>query len=115
MIYELGKRYITVKKDRVVEVFPGTPSSQSPSVVLETGEIIEADMIIGADGVKSTARKCVVDGADVAIPTGDMAYRATIRSEQMEGDEDLLTLLNHTEVTCWMGPGRHIVGYFVVR
>jgi salicylate hydroxylase len=114
MIYELGKKYITIKQDKVVKVLPGAPlASRCPSVVLESGETIEADMIIGADGVKSIARKCVVDGTDVAIPTGDMAYRATIRSEQMEGNEDLLTLLNHTEVTCWMGPGRHIVGYFV--
>ncbi|KAF5319269.1 hypothetical protein D9619_008302 [Psilocybe cf. subviscida] len=113
LLHELGKRYTTIKQGKVVEVLSGVSLSQSPSVVLETGEIITADMIIGADGVKSTVRKYVVDGGDVTISTGDMAFRATIPSEKMEGDEDLRSLFDTTQVICWMGPGKHIVGYFV--
>lgn len=114
-MHGLGESYTIIKEDRVVEISPGASSSQPPSVVLRSGEVITADMIIGADGVKSTVRKYIVDGADVAIPTGDMAYRAVIPSEQMTDDDDLRSLFEKAEVTCWMGPSRHIVGYFVVR
>lgn len=121
MLRKIGHEHTTVKQAKVVQVLPACGQSTSPSVVLDSGEVITADMIIGADGIKSIARHSIVDmnttsgKVDGAVATGDMAYRATIPRELMQEDEDLRILLHNAGVTCWMGPGRHIVGYFVVR
>lgn len=113
MLYDLAKRYATFKQGKVIEVLPGSTSS-FPTVLLDSEERISAHIIIGADGVKSVVRRCIVEGPDRALSTGDMTYRATIPAEKMKDDQDLASLFAKPEVTCWMGPGRHIVGYFVV-
>lgn len=113
MLHTLATRYTTFKQGKVTEVVPGSISSL-PRVVLDSGEQISADIIIGADGVKSLVRTSIVQGPDRAVPTGDMTYRAMIPIEKMKDDSDLFSLFEKPEVTVWMGPGRHIVGYFVV-
>ncbi|KAG6829177.1 hypothetical protein H0H92_005432 [Tricholoma furcatifolium] len=106
-----------------------------PLVSLESGEIIRADLVIGADGVRSVVRGIVLrddfhtfpsgDGLrkntavghgydrDLARDTGDAAYRVTIKTSEMLMDPDLRTLVEETEANVWMGPGRHIVGYCI--
>lgn len=113
ILYNLAKRHATLRQGKVIEVLPGSASS-APQVLLECGEQIIADVVIGADGLKSVVRRCIVHGLDRVEPTGDMTYRAAIPAEKMKDDKDLSSLFSKPEVTCWMGPGRHIVGYFVV-
>ena len=72
------------------------------------------DLIIGADGIKSITRQIVVGHPDNAMKTGDAAYRAIISTEAMMKDEDLRPLVEVPEMTGWLGPGRHIVGYCIV-
>ena len=97
---------------RVVSFSPHPPS---PHVVLKSGEVVYGDLIIGADGVKSIIRTCLVGGPDSPVPTGDAAFRATISTESFENDPDLKPLLDRPECTIWMGPTRHAVGYNLVR
>jgi salicylate hydroxylase len=91
---------------RVVSVDPA-----APSLTLESGEVVHADVIIGADGVKSILREVVVGGPDKPTPTGDAAYRAIIPTSEMIKDPDLKPLVDYPEMTGWMGPGRHIMAY----
>jgi salicylate hydroxylase len=86
-----------------------------PSLTLESGEIVQADLVFGADGVKSTIRETVVGGPDKPQPTGDAAYRAIISTTEMLKDPDLKQLVDETEMTGWIGPGKHIMGYCIVR
>ncbi|KAJ3508492.1 hypothetical protein NLJ89_g5721 [Agrocybe chaxingu] len=109
MIYGIAKPFLTVKHAKVTSVSPGP----SPSVTLESGEVIEADLVIGADGIKSVVRKAIVEGPDRPSPTGDVAYRALIPTDNFLEDPELRSLVENPQVTCWMGPGRHIVGYCV--
>ncbi|KAG2028420.1 hypothetical protein BDR03DRAFT_837133, partial [Suillus americanus] len=91
---------------RVVFVDPS-----KPSVTLASGEVVFADLIIGADGVKSVTREYVVGEPDEPRATGDAAYRALIPTEKLLQDDDLRPLVENTESIIWMGPKGHIVGY----
>lgn len=77
------------------------------AVILTGGEQIDADALVGADGVHSVVRKRIInDGAP--LPSGAMIYRATIPAEQMPKD------LQNPYPIFWAGPGTHII-YYPVR
>jgi salicylate hydroxylase len=96
---------------RVVSV---SPDPLSPHAVLQSGEVVHADVIIGADGVKSVIRTCLVDGPDLPTPTGDAVFRTTISTEPFKDDPDLKPFFDHPEATVWMGPDKHVVAYNLV-
>jgi salicylate hydroxylase/6-hydroxynicotinate 3-monooxygenase len=85
---------------------------QGPSGVtlrFDTGQAgglaVEADLVVGADGVHSTVRERVF-GAEDARYTGRVAYRTTFPAALMGG-------LSIEDCTKWWGPDRHIVMYYV--
>ncbi|KAG2121796.1 hypothetical protein BD769DRAFT_1650035 [Suillus cothurnatus] len=109
MLYEATEPHCTIRvNSRVVSVDPS-----KPSVTLASGEVVTADLLIGADGVKSVAREYVVGGPDKPRVTGDAAYRATIPAEKLLQDDELKPLVEKMESNLWMGPGGHIVGYTI--
>ncbi|PWY65408.1 FAD/NAD(P)-binding domain-containing protein [Aspergillus eucalypticola CBS 122712] len=55
------------------------------NVTLETGEILTADVIIGADGI--VLRECVLIDEPAPMPTGTSAYRLMIPSAVLEEEE----------------------------
>lgn len=73
---------------------------------LENGEVIEHDLLVGADGVKSTIRQIMTaregDQETELEFTGSIAWRATFPSPPTT--EQPLTEI-------WMAPGRHLVSY----
>lgn len=111
MLYDLAKPHVNVRTNcRVVAMNPSIPS-----LTLQTGEVIHADLVIGADGVKSLARQYVIGKPDEPRPTGDAAYRAVIPTELLLADSQLKDLVNTPEMVGWLGPQRHIMGYNIVR
>jgi salicylate hydroxylase len=70
------------------------------------GTEIEADVLVGADGIHSTVRTALLGPEEPAF-TGCVAYRGLVPAERLEH----LGL----EVTAqiWMGPGAHFVHYYV--
>lgn len=111
MLYDLATPYMTLRvNSRVVSIDPSTPS-----LTLQTGEVVYADVVIGADGVKSSIREAVVEGPDKPVATGNAAYRAIIPTADMIKDPDLKSLVDQQEMVAWMGPGRHIMAYCIVR
>ncbi|KAJ7789631.1 hypothetical protein B0H14DRAFT_3573223 [Mycena olivaceomarginata] len=84
-----------VLKSRVVSLDPDLCQ-----VTLESGQKFRADVILGADGVKS-----------MTDAHRGPAYRAIIPTSEMRKDSDLKPLVDHPEMTGWIGPGRHIMGY----
>lgn len=85
------------------------------TLTLADGEVLHADLIVGADGVKSMVREVVLGEPTKAVATGDAAYRAVIPVEKMMGDPELRKLVEVPEMTGWMGPERHIMAYCIVR
>ncbi|KAJ6588589.1 hypothetical protein B0H19DRAFT_1100201 [Mycena capillaripes] len=109
MLFKLASPYMTLFLDsRVVSLDPDLCQ-----VTLESGRSFHADVILGADGVKSMIREVVIGRPDKPLPTGDAAYRAIIPTSEMSKDPDLKSLVDHPEMTGWIGPGRHIMGYCI--
>ena len=70
------------------------------------GSSARGDLLIGADGVKSAVR-AQIGGADHAAYTGDAAWRLTLPTEQLPAD------FMGQVMSVWMGPGRHVVCYYL--
>ncbi|RAK95848.1 salicylate hydroxylase [Aspergillus ibericus CBS 121593] len=70
-----------------------------------------ADLIICADGIKSTARPLLTGQPDRPRDTGDVAYRILIPGKDLLADPDLADLITDPANTSWCGPDAHLVGY----
>jgi len=74
------------------------------------GNTYSGDLIVGADGLWSRCRECLLGAKDEPKPTGDLAYRIVLSSEQIE-DSKLRAFIEKPQVHFWIGPGAHVVGY----
>ncbi|KAF7335898.1 hypothetical protein MSAN_02326800 [Mycena sanguinolenta] len=109
MLLKIASPYMNLYlNSRVVFVDPALGE-----LTLQSGRTFRADVILGADGVNSFIREVVVGHPDKPIPTGDAAYRAIIPTSEMCKDPDLKPFVDHPEMTGWIGPGRHIMGYCI--
>ena len=75
-------------------------------MAFDNGVKARADVLIGADGIHSTVRHLLF-GAEAPRFTGVTAYRGLIRAARVAHLDVEVT----TQV--WMGPGSHLVAYFV--
>ncbi|WP_069766267.1 FAD-dependent monooxygenase [Streptomyces sp. LUP47B] len=76
-------------------------------VTTASGERLDADLVVAADGIRSAARQWLF-GADEAVFSHTVAYRALLPAAQV-ADLDL------PEYAGWLGPGRHVVHYWLRR
>ena len=111
VLSDLALPYANLRlNSRVVSLDPSTAT-----LILQTGEVITADLIIAADGVRSMIREVVIGGPDKPMPTGDAAYRAVIPTTEMAKDPDLKPFLDTPQMNGWMGPKKHAMMYKIVR
>jgi salicylate hydroxylase len=78
------------------------------SLLIRHGDSVSADWVIGADGIRSRCRDYVV--CDNAAPrfTGNVAWRGLLRTDSLpEG------LRPPRWANIWMGPGGHVVMYYL--
>jgi salicylate hydroxylase len=85
----------------------------SPSITLESGEVIPGDVILCADGLWSQTRSQFLGRPSPAILTGDLAYRIVINTSDLHGPdaETLRAFIASTTVNFWVGPNTHVVAY----
>lgn len=75
-------------------------------VRLESGELIQGDAIVGADGIHSVVRETLYGPAEASF-ANLLVWRALIPAERMQaGDYE-------ERGNYWVGPGRSIVSYWV--
>ena len=75
---------------------------------------VTCDILLAADGVKSTVRDQMLRANNISaaiIDTGQAAYRIMLTREEMQHDPELLALLDSEAVTRWIGEKRHIIAY----
>lgn len=75
-------------------------------IAFENGEIAEADLVIGADGIRSAIRAQFFSQADPSY-TGCMCWRAVVPLDP--ADRDLVL----PGSSMWFGPRGHVVTYYV--
>ena len=82
---------------------------RSDHIVLafDNGVRVEAEYVIGADGVRSVLRRALY-GDDNPTYTGQMVWRALLNGSDVP--EELLEPMGHTQ---WVGPGCHFIAYYI--
>lgn len=85
-----------------------------PSVRLKTGEILHADVIIGADGQRSIVRRVVTGEAEPeATSTGLSVYTGSVPMSEVRKHAPLRHLADGWLI--WVGEGRAVLGYPIRR
>jgi len=84
------------------------PAEASAAAHFADGSTIEADIVVGADGIHSLVRTSLF-GADSPRFTGCMCWRGLVPAERIPPGLIEPSSLN------WMGPHGHVVHYYVRR
>ncbi|QGQ44054.1 FAD-dependent monooxygenase [Metabacillus sediminilitoris] len=92
---------ISLVNDQIIETVEENESGVT--VTNQRGEQFTGKAVIGADGLKSKARKYFVD--DEPICSEYVAYRGTVPIEEISSDA------NMDDVIMWIGPNLHVVQY----
>jgi salicylate hydroxylase len=71
------------------------------------GSSADADLLVGADGIKSVVRRHVI-GADQPVFTGQVAWRCTVPTARIPP-----ALRTDIVSTIWCGPKNHAVTYYL--
>lgn len=105
----LAARVIELKGDAIglnCRVTGFEESGDSVKLRLADGTIVQGDLLIGADGLKSVICQQIV-GNVPATYTGDAAWRVTVPVECLPQN------FMDPVMMVWMGPGRHVVTYYL--
>ena len=81
--------------------------ADSVALTFANGETVEADIVIGADGVRSVIRQ-VLYGDDSPEYTGQMAWRALLQASDVPPE-----CLEPNGRIQWMGSGCHFIAYYI--
>ena len=79
-------------------------------IVLDTGERIEGDVVVGADGVRSKARELVLGYVDAPKSSGYAVFRAWFSNKDMLADPETAHFCNNGDTfQGWIGPDVHFL------
>jgi 2-polyprenyl-6-methoxyphenol hydroxylase-like FAD-dependent oxidoreductase len=79
-------------------------------ITLDTGEDITADVVIGADGVRSKARELVLGYVDKPKSSGYAVFRAWFTNEDMIKDPETKHFCENGDTfNGWIGPDVHFL------
>jgi salicylate hydroxylase len=80
--------------------------------VLKSGDALEADIVVGADGIRSRTRESILGDQNLhAYDSPNCAYRATVPRDVMMADPEIAHLMVDINANCWIGHNRHLMAY----
>lgn len=85
----------------VVSFDEGDEKDKRPKVTFKDGRVEEADVIIGADGIKSRARELVLGFSDAPKSSGYSCWRAYFPGEHLKEDPLCRDFVDHDCVNIW--------------
>ena len=89
---------------------------EKATITLKNGSTVQGDLIIGADGVKSLARKRIPGGDLEPYDCGKSAYRFLIPTKDLASDPLTAEFVeNPGDMLMWFGDDRRLVMYPCVR
>jgi 2-polyprenyl-6-methoxyphenol hydroxylase-like FAD-dependent oxidoreductase len=84
-----------------------------PKVTVKGGQVYQADLVVGSDGLRSICREKLVGHVDPPHETGDIAYRILVSADDMKPHPELHELIHEPAINVWMGPNGHVVCYLL--
>lgn len=110
---ELGTTIVVNARATDYSVLEMTGGSGAEICTVDTadGRKFAADLVVGADGINSKLREVLLGRQDPPVPTGDLAYRLLLNTDEMRGDPDLRPFVEKPQVNYWLGPDKHAVNY----
>ena len=75
-------------------------------LAFDNGRFVEADLVIGADGVRSLVRRWVTGGEE-AVYSGTSAFRGIVPADRLP------SLPDPQAIQFWMGPNAHLLHYAI--
>ena len=85
---------------------------EKPLVTTNEGIEFEADVVVGADGLRLKVRQCIFSGLPIKpTSTANCAFRATIPVEEMMADPQTVELMTDLNANAWISPDRHIMAH----
>ncbi|KAL8923537.1 MAG: hypothetical protein Q9172_003073 [Xanthocarpia lactea] len=85
--------------------------TEGPAVICENGCREDGDLVVAADGLWSGIRRSFLGENIVPQPTGDLAYRIVLSTDEVERDPELWGTMAGAKIRIWLGPEAHAVAY----
>ncbi|GAC21339.1 FAD-dependent monooxygenase [Paraglaciecola arctica] len=98
------KQKVSIHLDQAVQGYQ--QNAQGLTIQLESGTSLVADLLIGADGIKSQVQACML-GQTPAQFTGQVAWRGVVAANKLPKG------LIKPNANLWVGPGKHFVSYYL--
>lgn len=98
------KMKVNIHLGKGVQSYQQTP--QKLSIQLSDHVSVEADLLIGADGIKSKVQACMLGEASAEF-TGQVAWRGVVQANKLPKG------LVKPNANLWVGPGKHFVSYYL--
>lgn len=101
---DAGALVLGARATRIAETDDGV------RIALHGGAEVQAELVVGADGIKSVVRQHVLAelGVDRPMFTGQVAWRLTVPTERIPPE-----LRTDVVSTIWCGPRNHAVTYYL--
>ncbi|KAH7084603.1 hypothetical protein BKA63DRAFT_401456 [Paraphoma chrysanthemicola] len=107
---ETVKRKIEVKFSTKIV---GVVDDEAPVVTLEGGEVVKADLVVGADGINSIIRESMLPPDPQRINSIQSCWMLKIPLSIVKNDPEISKYL--TRAYYWLGPGRMAIATILSR
>jgi len=96
-----------------VHVKPADVDLENGVLRLSSGEVLHADLYVGADGGRSAVREALTGRAPQPVPHGRVVMRILIEEKEMLARPNLRHYAEDGNMVVWLGPDCQVVTYLL--